>query len=147
MTKTPLTMTPTPETPMPSTLAPDAALLEQLGHACLARLPDPFRALVGDVVFLVDEFPDEQMCADLELDSPFDLLGLYTGRPIGAKSVDDSGILPDTIHLFRRPILDTWIETGESLEAIVIHVMIHEVGHHFGLSDADMERIEAQALE
>ena len=93
----------------------------------------------------VEEFADDATLDELDIDDPFALSGVYTGRPAGTKSVDDSGALPDMIHLFRRPILDEWAETGASLEALVAHVMIHEIGHHFGLSDADMLALEAAA--
>ena len=129
----------------PSTLAPSPHAIETLARAAIARLPEAFRAHVGDVVLRIEEFAEEAVLAELGIDDPFDLTGLYTGRPLGTKSVSDSGALPDMIHLYRRPLLEEWIETGVSLEALVTHVVIHEIGHHFGLSDADMHALEAAA--
>jgi predicted Zn-dependent protease with MMP-like domain len=123
---------------------PSLADLEAISRAALARLPEQFKLWLAPVVFSVEEFPDADTCAELGLESPFDVLGLYRGRPVGEKFSDISGALPDMIHLYRRPILDYWVETGEALDDVVIHVLIHEVGHHFGLSDADMDRIEAE---
>ena len=124
------------------TRAPDAAAIEALARTAIARLPDAFARHLDGVVLQVTEFPEDDVLDELGLDDPFDLLGLYTGRPIGQKSVSDIAPLPDMIHLSRRPLLDEWVEQGETLEALVTHVLIHEVGHHFGLSDADMEAIE-----
>jgi predicted Zn-dependent protease with MMP-like domain len=126
-------------------VAPDAATIEALARAAIERLPDPFRRFLDDVVLRVEEFADDDVLAELGIEDPFDLSGLYTGRPIGEKSVSDSGALPDMIHLFRRSLLEEWVETGVSLEALVRHVVIHEVGHHFGLSDADMHALERAA--
>jgi predicted Zn-dependent protease with MMP-like domain len=116
-----------------------------LARAAIERLPDPFRRFLDDVVLRVEEFADDDVLAELGIEDPFDLSGLYTGRPIGEKSVSDSGALPDMIHLFRRSLLEEWVETGVPLEALVRHVVIHEVGHHFGLSDADMHALERAA--
>ena len=126
--------------------APDAAEIEALALAALARLPAQFCAHLGDVVVQVEEFADEATLAALGIADPFDLTGLYEGVPLGEKSVSASGALPDRIRLFREPILDEWIARGdESLEHLVAHVLVHEVGHHFGLSDADMHALEDQA--
>lgn len=127
------------------TLAPTAEQIEALARAAIARLPEPFRVHLDGVVLRIDEFAEDDILAEMGIEDPFELTGLYTGRPIGEKSVSDSGALPDMIHLFRRPLLDEWIETGVTLEALVAHVLIHEVGHHFGLSDADMHALEAAA--
>src|ERR1700742_3310053 len=124
------------------TRAPDAAAIETLARAAMARLPEAFARHLDGVVLQIDEFPDDDVLDELGIDDPFGLLGLYTGRPIGEKSVSDIAPLPDMIHLFRRPRLDEGVEQGETLEALVTHVLVHEVGHHFGLSDADMEAIE-----
>lgn len=124
------------------TRAPDAAAIEALARAAIARLPETFARHLDGVVLRIEEFPEDDVLDDLGIDDPFGLLGLYTGRPIGQKSVSDVAPLPDMIHLYRRPLLDEWVEQGETLEALVTHVLIHEVGHHFGLSDADMEAIE-----
>ena len=125
--------------------SPDAATIDAMARATMARLPEPFRLHLGDVVLRVEEFADEATLDELGIDDPFALSGLYRGRPVGMKSVEDSGALPDMIHLYRRPILDEWAETGVTLEALVAHVLIHEVGHHFGLSDNDMHALEASA--
>jgi len=125
--------------------APDAALIEALAHAAVERLPAAFRAHLGDVVIRVEEFADDAVLDEMGIEDPFELTGLYSGRPLGDKSSMDSGALPDMIHLYRRPILDEWVETGVSLQALVTHVLVHEVGHHFGLSDADMHALEDAA--
>ena len=127
--------------------APTLADLEDLAGAAFQTIPEEFRALVGDVVIRVEEFPDEETEKEMELESPFDILGLYTGTDIGHKGVMDQPQHLDMIFLYRRPILDYWCETGEALDHVVRHVLIHEIGHHFGLSDEDMERIEAEADE
>jgi predicted Zn-dependent protease with MMP-like domain len=124
------------------TLPPDADRIEALARAAIARLPEAFRAHLGDIILRVEEFADEDVLAEMGIEDPFELTGLYTGRPVGQKSVSDYGTLPDMIHLYRRPLLDEWVETGVTLEALVAHVLIHEVGHHFGLSDADMHALE-----
>jgi predicted Zn-dependent protease with MMP-like domain len=128
-----------------ATYAPDLDRIEQLARAALDRLPPEFRAHLADVVVLVEDFADDATLDQMGIEDPFDLTGLYSGRPIGDKSSSDSGTLPDVIHLYRRPILDEWAETGVSLEALVTHVLVHEVGHHFGLSDADMHALEELA--
>ena len=126
-------------------LAPDAQTIEVLARDVIARLPEAFAAHLDDVILRVEEFAEEDVLAELEIEDPFELTGLYTGRPIGDKSVSDSGALPDMIHLYRRPLLDEWVESGVALDALIAHVVIHEVGHHFGLSDADMHALEAAA--
>ena len=128
--------------PTPWGLSPDADAIEAMARAAMARLPDAFRSHLDGVVLQVEEFADDETLAAMEIDDPFALSGLYTGRPIGLKSVDDSGTMPDIIHLYRRPLLDEWAEGEVTLEALVTHVLIHEVGHHFGLSDADMHALE-----
>ena len=126
------------------TLAPDAAAIERLADAAIAHLPQPFRAHLDGVVLRVDEFAEEAVLAELGIDDAFELTGLYTGRPVGEQSSLDSGRMPAIIHLYRRPLLDEWVETGVTLESLITHVIIHEVGHHFGLSDGDMHAIEEQ---
>ena len=125
--------------------APDADVIEAIARATLARLPEPFARHLEDVVLRIEDFADAQLLGQLGIDDPFDLSGLYRGRPVGDKSMSDSGALPDMIHLYRRPLLDEWAEGNETLEALVGHVLIHEVGHHFGLSDADMHALEHAA--
>lgn len=126
-------------------LAPTADAIEALARAALAALPPEFRAHLGDIALRVEEFAEQDVLEQLGIEDPFDLTGLYTGRPVGEKSVADSGTLPDMIHLYRRPLLDEWVETGVRLDALVTHVLVHEVGHHFGLSDADMRALEDAA--
>ncbi len=127
------------------TLAPDAAAIERLADEAIARLPEGFRRHLDGVVLRVEEFAEDEVLDQLGIEDPFDLTGLYTGRPIGERSSMLSGELPAMIHLFRRPLLDEWVETGVGLEELITHVIVHEVGHHFGLSDADMHAIEDAA--
>ncbi len=122
--------------------APDADAIEAVARATIAKLPARFRAHLGEVVFVVDEIADEETLALLGIEHPLDLTGLYHGRPLGEKSSTESGALPDRIHLYRRAILDEWIETDVRLDDLVAHVTIHEIGHHFGLSDDDMYALE-----
>ncbi|TZG24132.1 metallopeptidase family protein [Sphingomonas montanisoli] len=129
------------------TFAPDADRLEAIARATIAKLPAEFAAHIGDVVLRIEDFADDETLAEMGIENPFELTGLYTGRPIGEKSIDLSGTLPDMIHLYRRAILDEWVETGVSIEALVAHVVIHEIGHHFGLSDADMHALEELAVD
>ncbi|HWH18183.1 MAG TPA: metallopeptidase family protein [Allosphingosinicella sp.] len=124
------------------TLAPDAAAIEQMAEEAMARLPAPFRAHLEGIVLRVEEFADEEVLKELGIEDPFELSGLYSGRPVGEQSSMLSGELPAMIHLYRRPLLDEWAETGVSLEELVTHVIVHEVGHHFGFSDEDMHAIE-----
>lgn len=125
--------------------APTATEIEVLARGVLDRLPAPFAAHVADIVLIVEEFADEETLAELEIEDPFGLTGLYHGQPVGDKSSMQSGMLPDRIHLYRRPILDEWCDTGVTLKALITHVVVHEVGHHFGLSDKDMDALEQQA--
>ena len=127
------------------TMAPDAAEIERLAEAAIARLPEPFRSLLNGVVLRVDDFADEEVLESFGIEDPFELSGLYSGRSIDKQSSWASGELPPMIHLYRRPLLDEWAETGVSLEELITHVIVHEAGHHFGFSDADMHAIEAQA--
>ena len=122
--------------------APGPEVIERIAREAIARLPEAFAAHLGDVVLIVEEFADDETLAALGLEHPLDLTGLYHGRPLGEKSSMDSGALPDRIHLYRRAILDEWVETGVRLDDLVVHVTIHEIGHHFGLSDDDMHALE-----
>lgn len=126
-------------------VAPSAQEIETIARRTLAALPDEFRRHLGDVVLIVEDFADDETLKALDIESPFDLTGVYHGRPIGEKSSMDSGAVPDRIHLYRRAILDEWVEDGEDLATLVRHIVIHEVGHHFGLSDDDMHRLEDEA--
>jgi predicted Zn-dependent protease with MMP-like domain len=124
---------------------PSLAELERLAHEALATIPNALKRHLGPVVIRVEEFPDEETEEEMDLDTPFDLLGLYRGVALPQKSVTSPGGEIDMIFLYRRPMLDYWCETGEDLRRVVRHVLIHEIGHHFGLSDEDMERLEASA--
>ncbi|MGH6791189.1 MAG: metallopeptidase family protein [Methyloceanibacter sp.] len=125
--------------------APSLAEFETLAWSVYRRLPARFRALTGDVVIRIEDFPTDEVLDSLDIDSPFGLLGLYTGVDLARKSVMDVSPMPDMVFLYRRPILDYWAEHEDTLGAIIAHVLVHEIGHHFGLSDDDMERIEAEA--
>ncbi|MFN0194602.1 MAG: metallopeptidase family protein [Aestuariivirga sp.] len=126
--------------------APTLSDFELLAGQAFAALPAEFRALCGDVVLRVEDFPTDDVVADLKAQSPFDLLGLFQGIGLAHdQAVPETGRLPNTVFLYRRPILDYWAENEETLGSIVTHVLVHEIGHHFGLSDADMEEIERQA--
>jgi predicted Zn-dependent protease with MMP-like domain len=125
--------------------APDADTIEAICRATIARLPAQFAEHLGDIVFAVEEYADDETLAALGLEHPLDLSGLYHGRPLGEKSSMDSGAMPDRIVLYRRAILEEWIETGVRLDDLVAHVTIHEIGHHFGLSDDDMHALEDSA--
>ena len=127
------------------TFAPDAAEIERLAEAAIARMPARFRRHLDDVVLRVDDYAEETVLDEMGIDDALDLTGLYTGRPIGEQSSMDSGRMPAMIHLYRLPLLHEWAETGVGLEALVSHVIVHEVGHHFGFSDADMHAIEDAA--
>ena len=125
------------------TLAPSLADIETLAQAAVERLPDVFRDHLASVLLRIEDFPEAEVIAELGLESEWEILGLYKGRHVGLKGDEPSGALPDMIFLYRRPILDEWCQTDDSLEAIVTHVLVHEVGHHFGLSDEDIDAIEA----
>jgi predicted Zn-dependent protease with MMP-like domain len=127
------------------TFAPDAAAFERLAEAAIARLPEAFRRHLTNVVLRIDDFAAADVLAELGIEDPFDLSGLYSGRSLDKQDSWTSGELPPMIHLYRRPLLDEWAETGISLEALVTHVIVHEIGHHFGFSDADMHAIEERA--
>lgn len=122
--------------------APSADAIERHARATIAKLPGEFRAHLGDVVLIVEEFADAETLASLGIEHPLDLTGVYVGRPVGEKSSFESGALPDRIHLYRQAILAEWCETGVRLDDLVAHVTVHEIGHHFGLSDADMHALE-----
>ena len=126
--------------------APSLAAFESIADAAYRRLPERFRALTGDLLIRIEDFPTDEVLNAMGIESPFDLLGLYSGVDLARKSVMDVSALPDMVFLYRRPILDYWAEHEETLGHIVTHVLVHEIGHHFGLSDADMEHIESEAV-
>jgi predicted Zn-dependent protease with MMP-like domain len=121
---------------------PSADEIEAIARRTLDALPEPFAASLPDIVLQVEEFADEETLEAMGIDDPFDLTGLYEGVPLTERSVDQSGTLPERVRLFRRPILDEWAGGTDTLEHLVAHVLIHEVGHHFGLSDEDMHALE-----
>jgi predicted Zn-dependent protease with MMP-like domain len=126
--------------------APTLADFERLADAAYARLPDTFRNLCKNIVIQVEDFPTEDVLDELKMESPFDLLGLFSGIGLPQDSaVAESGRLPNHIYLYRRPILDYWADHEETLGHVITHVLVHEIGHHFGMSDADMEHIETLA--
>ena len=121
--------------------APTIDQIERRARAVLGKLPEPFASHLRDIVLIVEEFADEETLSEMEIEDPFALTGLYHGTPVGEKA-SANGTLPDRIHLYRRPILDEWCDTGERLDHLIAHVVIHEVGHHFGLSDDAMHALE-----
>ena len=125
---------------MNSQTAPSLADIETLARAALDRLPAPFDAHLAGVLLIVEDFAEDRVLDGMGIENPFDLTGLYSGRHIGHEA--QTGDMPSTIHLYRRPILDEWCESGEALDHLVAHVVVHEVGHHFGLSDDAMHALE-----
>jgi len=118
---------------------------ETIAAAAFADIPMELRRHAADVVIRIEDFPDEEVEREMDLESPFELLGLYRGTAMDIHAFGGAPNSVDMIFLYRRPILDYWCETGEDLPSVVRHVLIHEIGHHFGLSDEDMVRIEDEA--
>ncbi len=125
--------------------APTLADIEVLAAAAWERLPQEFRAKATDVLIRVEDFATDEVLDSLGIESAFDLLGLYQGVSLNQKSVMDLPRQPDMVFLYRRAILEEWAEGEETLGRLVAHILVHEIGHHFGFSDEDMERIEAAA--
>ena len=125
--------------------APSLAALEVLAGEVFHRLPRRFRDLCTDLVIQVDDFPTEEVLDHMGAESEFDLLGLFQGVGLPFRAESAPVQMPNMVWLYRRPILDYWAEHDETLGAIVRHVLVHEIGHHFGLSDADMTAIENMA--
>ena len=123
-------------------IPPSAEEMEAIARRALQSLPEPFAGHLSDVVLLIEDFADDETLDAMGIEDPFDLTGIYEGIPLTERSVDHSGTLPDRIRLFRRPIIDEWASGDDSLEHLVAHVLVHEVGHHFGLSDQDMHALE-----
>ena len=124
-------------------LAPSPSEMEAMARAAFARLPREFAAHLGDVLVQVQDFAEDDLLAEMEIESPYELTGVYEGLPLTERSIEHSGTMPDRIRLFRVPILLEWAERGdETLEHLVAHVLVHEIGHHFGLSDDDMHALE-----
>lgn len=129
--------------PAPDSFAPSLSLIEQMAHDAVAALPDPFREPASHVRLRIEDFPADDLLEALDLSDAFELTGLYEGTPLTEKSVADQPTGPDTIWLFRRPILDEWAERGDvAIGDLVTHVLIHEMAHHFGWSDADIAAID-----
>jgi len=126
-----------------SAKAPSLAEMEAMAHDIFARLPKTFRNLCEGVIIRVDDFPTDEVLDEMGAESEFDLLGLFQGVGLPFRSDSAPGQMPNMVWLYRRPILDYWAEHDEALGAIITHVLVHEVGHHFGLSDDDMAAIEA----
>jgi predicted Zn-dependent protease with MMP-like domain len=122
--------------------SPSLEDFETLANEAYAGLPDEFRTLAGDIVFQIADFPDEDVVKDMELESEFEILGLFQGPDLASQEAGQGHAIQTMIFLYRRPILDYWAEHEEKLGDIVRHVLIHEIGHHFGLSDEDMHEIE-----
>lgn len=116
--------------------------MEALARTAVDRIPAPFRAHLGDILFRVEEFADADTLSALGIDDPWDLSGVYEGHPLTEQSIWSSGDMPPRIRLFRRPLLEEWVDTGVALDDLIAHVIIHEIGHHFGFSDEDMHGIE-----
>jgi predicted Zn-dependent protease with MMP-like domain len=129
---------------MTEQLPPSLADLEELARRALDSIPRRLKRHLGPIVIRVEDFPDEETEEAMGLESPFDILGLYRGVALPHKSVSDPRPNLDMVFLYRRPILDYWCETGEDLPHLVRHVLIHEIGHHFGFSDEDMAQIEEE---
>ncbi|HYP57607.1 MAG TPA: metallopeptidase family protein [Beijerinckia sp.] len=126
--------------------APSLADFETMAEAAFASLPHAFQRLCQGLVIRVEDFPDDDTLDDLNCETEFDLLGLFRGQGLAhAHATEATGQFPNMIWLYRRPILDYWADHEENLGAIVTHVLVHEIGHHFGLSDEDMHRIEKSA--
>jgi predicted Zn-dependent protease with MMP-like domain len=129
-----------------SARAPSLAEFDALARAAFDALPAEFRALCGNVVVHVADFADEEMLASLDMDDAFELTGLYEGVDLTSESISNPAASPNHVHLFRRPMLDEWAERGDvELGELITHVLVHEIGHHFGMSDEEMHRIEERA--
>jgi len=123
--------------------APTLAEIEAMAEAARDTIPEPFVGPARQVAIRVEDFADDDLLDELELDDPFDLTGLYDGIPLTQKSVLDSPMKPDTIWLFRAAILDEWCARGDvALDRLVAHVYVHELAHHFGWSDDDIARVD-----
>ena len=129
----------------PIGLAPSIKDMETAARAAFLRLPEAFAQHLGNVVIQVQDFAEDELLADMGIDHAFELTGVYEGLPLTERSIEHSGTMPDRIRLFRMPILLEWCErVDETFEHLVTHVLIHEIGHHFGLSDDDMHALEDQ---
>ena len=127
--------------------APSLAQFEVMAIEAFRRLPDNFRALCADLIIRIDDFATDDVLDHLGAQSEFDVLGLFQGVGLPFRAESAPTHMPNMIWLYRRPILDYWAEHDDTLGEIITHVLVHEIGHHFGLSDADMHAIEQQADE
>jgi predicted Zn-dependent protease with MMP-like domain len=133
-------------TPWSERRAPSLEDFDALAREAFDALPQNFRSLCGDLLIHVAEFADDEVLDDMEIEDPFELTGLFEGVDIASRSLDDLPSGPNHVHLYRQPILAEWIDNGEAtLGELIRHVLVHEIGHHFGLSDDDIDRIEAGA--
>ncbi len=121
---------------------PSASDIEAIARRTLDRLPSPFAESLDDIVLLIEEVANPDTARRLGLRHPMQLSGLYQGVPLNHQSVQQSGMLPERVTLYRRPIIAEWQQTRFSLEQLVSHIVIHEIGHHFGFSDDDMHALE-----
>ncbi|HEY9218017.1 MAG TPA: metallopeptidase family protein [Phenylobacterium sp.] len=127
--------------------APSLDDFAKLAEAAFASLPDAFRKMTGEVIFRVEDFAGQEVLDELEIEDPFELTGLYQGVDLTRRSVFDPAPQASLVFLYRRPILDEWADNGEvTLEELVAHVLVHEIGHHFGLSDDQIDAIEAGGI-
>lgn len=123
-------------------IAPTAAEIEALAEQAVAQIPAKLRQHIANLGIMVEERADDDTLDAMGIESPYDLTGLYTGTPLGQRHADDPVRMPDTIFLYRQAILLEWIELGEDLARLVRNVVIHEIAHHFGFSDAEIEALE-----
>ena len=137
---------PSPPANLAGLQAPSLADIERLADAAFAALPKEFRALCEGLIIHVEDFPNEEVLEEMDCETPFDLMGLFIGRGLAQSGASpETGELPNMVWLYRRPILDYWAEHEEALGDVITHVLVHEIGHHFGFSDEDMEAIEKAA--
>lgn len=127
---------------MTDSIAPSLDDIERLARAAWAEMPEEFRSLAGNVIFRIEDFAREEILAEMEIEDPFELTGLYQGVDLAQQSIMDAARQAPIVFLYRRPILDEWVERGDvTLSELVTHVLVHEVGHHFGLSDEQMDAL------
>lgn len=148
MTDKPAHFEPATPSPLPAGwkgAAPDSEAFFIMAEEALATLPDPIKTLSHDLVIVVEDMADAETLRAMEIDNGYELTGLYEGIPLTERSIDHSAAMPDRVILYRLPILMEWIESGERLDWLIRHIVIHEIGHHFGFSDEDMHALEEQA--
>ena len=121
---------------------PSLADFEAIALSALESLPAEFAPHIRDIVLQVEEFADAETLSTMEIDDPFELTGIFEGVGMPEQSIEASGQMPNRVRLFRQPILDEWIADGHDLEQLIAHVVVHEIGHHFGLSDSDIHALE-----